>query len=309
MTLMKIIRGLEEIPEFPQKTAVAIGNFDGVHLGHRRILETLVDEAKKNNLFSIVLTFSPHPKKIVGKEPIEMIQSLDQRLTSLSQFQVQAVLILHFDKKLANHTAQEFIQKFVLQPLKAEEIIVGENFCFGKNRHGCSETLHTLAKINTFRVHIIPPVTIGETTVSSSLIRNLLHAGKIEKANALLGRAYEIEGKVIKGQRRGKQLGFPTANIQTKNEIVPEGVFISNTIIDGTAYPSLTNVGKCPTFDQDGKNTESFILNFEDDVYGHAITVRFLKKIREEKKFSSPQDLANQIRKDLALAKDYFQIR
>ncbi|MFC2163486.1 bifunctional riboflavin kinase/FAD synthetase [Acidobacteriota bacterium] len=305
---MKIINGLEEIPTFPKKTAIAIGNFDGVHLGHKRILETLIDEAKKNDLIPLVLTFSPHPKKVVGKEPIEMIQSLDQRLTSLSQLQVQAVLILHFDQKLANHTAQEFIQRLVLKPLNAEEIIVGENFCFGKNRQGCSETLHNLAMTNKFRAHIIPPVILDETTVSSSFIRNLLHVGQIEKANVLLGREYEIEGTVIKGQCRGKNLGFPTANIKTKNEILPEGVFLSNTVIDGAVYASLTNVGKCPTFDQEGKNVESYILNFEHDIYGQGINVRFLKKIREEKKFATPKDLANQIQKDLALAKKYFQL-
>jgi len=306
---MKIIKGPGEIPEFQKKTAVAIGNFDGVHLGHKKILETLVEEAQKNDLISVVLTFSPHPKKIVGKEPIEMIQSLDQRLASLSRFQIQATLIVHFDRHLASHTAQEFIQKVVLEPLKAAIIIVGENFCFGKNRQGCSETLRTLAKANGFRVHIIPPVSIGNTTVSSSLIRNLLHEGQIEKANALLGRAYAIEGKVVQGQSRGKYLGFPTANIQTKNEILPEGVFLSNTVIGEQAFASITNVGKRPTFDQEGKNVESYILNFDDDIYGKQINLQFLKKIRDEKKFSSPLELAGQIRKDLTIARDYFQIR
>jgi riboflavin kinase/FMN adenylyltransferase len=305
---MEIIRGLEELPEFSKETAVAIGNFDGVHLGHKQILETLVTEAKSNDLTSVVLTFSPHPKKVVGKEPIEMIQSLDQRLEALARFQVQAVLILHFDSHLANHTAQEFIQELVLEPLNAKEIIVGDNFCFGKNRQGCSETLHTLAKTNRFQVHIVPPVTIEETTVSSSLIRNLLREGQIERANVLLGRAYEIEGVVIQGRSRGRQLGFPTANIQSKNEIIPEGVFISNTVIEGTAQASLTNVGHSPTFGLEGKSVESYILNFGEDLYGQALNVRFLKKIRDEKKFASPQELANQIRKDIALAKDYFQL-
>lgn len=304
---MKIIRGLEELPKLPKKTAVAIGNFDGVHLGHKQILKTLVAEAKKNDLVSVVLTFSPHPKKVVGKEPIDMIQTLDQRLEAIHSYQVQVALILHFDRQLANHTAQEFVQQLVLKPLKAEEIIVGENFCFGKKRQGCSETLHTLARSNGFQVCIVPPVTIEETTVSSSLIRQLLHEGQIEKTNALLGRAYEIEGKVIQGKSRGKHLGFPTANIQSKNEIIPEGVFISNTIIDGTVHASLTNVGQCPTFGQEEKNVESYILNFGKDLYGKKIRTRFLRKIREEKKFSSPRELANQIQKDITLAKDYFQ--
>jgi riboflavin kinase/FMN adenylyltransferase len=305
---MKIIRGLEALPSFSQKTAVAIGNFDGLHLGHRQIIETLVTEAHKKNLISAVLTFSPHPKKVVGKESIAMIQSLDQRLETLNQFHVQVALILHFDRQLANHTAEEFVQKLVLKPLNAEEIIVGENFCFGKNRQGCGETLIALSRTNQFRVQIVPPVVKEGTTVSSSLIRKLLHDGQIEKANALLGRAYEIDGVVVQGVSRGKHLGFPTANIQSKNEIIPEGVFISNTVIDGMAYDSLTNVGECPTFDQKGKNVESYILNFDKDIYGQKITIRFLTKIREEMKFPSPQELAHQIRKDIDQAKDYFRL-
>jgi len=306
---MKIIKGLENIPEFREKTAVAIGNFDGVHLGHKKILETLVSEATKNNLTSVVMTFSPHPKKVVGKEPILMIQSLEQRLGSIRQFNVRAALILHFDRQLANRTAQEFIRHLVLEPLNAAEIIVGENFCFGKNRQGCNRTLHRLAQANGFRVHIIPPVTIAETRVSSSLIREFLQKGQVEKANDLLGRPYEIEGTVIQGQSRGKNLGFPTANIQTANEIVPGGVFVSNTVINGQAFMSLTNIGQCPTFDQKGNQVETYLMNFSSDIYGQPIKVQFLKKIRDEKKFSSPLELTRQIQKDLAFAGEYFKIR
>jgi len=306
---MKIIKGLENTPEFRTKTAVAIGNFDGVHLGHKKILETLVSEATKNDLTSLVMTFSPHPKKVVGKEPIPMIQSLEQRLESIRQFNVRAALILHFDRQLANRTAQYFIRHLVLEPLNAAEIIVGENFCFGKNRQGCNRTLHRLAQANGFRVHIIPPVTIAETRVSSSLIREFLQKGQIEKANHLLGRPYEIEGTVIQGQSRGKNLGFPTANIQTANEIMPGGVFVSNTVINSQAFMSLTNIGQCPTFDQKGNQVETYLMNFSSDIYGQPIKVQFLKKIRDEKKFSSPLELTRQIQKDLAFAEKYFEIR
>ncbi|MBN1224114.1 MAG: bifunctional riboflavin kinase/FAD synthetase [Candidatus Aminicenantes bacterium] len=305
---MNIIRGLEDTAALPKKTAVAIGNFDGVHLGHQKILETLIFESEKYGLVSVALTFSPHPKKVVGKDPIKMIQSLGQRLKIIEQFHVHTVLILPFNKELANHTAEDFIQNLVLDPMKAEEVIVGKNFCFGRNRSGCSKTLCDLGEKNDFRVLIIPPVTVGGTTVSSSLIRRLLCEGNLEKANSLLGRPYEIEGTVIEGKRRGKSLGFPTANIRTDNEIIPRGVFLSRTIVEGRDFPSMTNVGKCPTFDQSTTNVESYLLNFDSDIYGKIIQVRFLKKIRTEQKFDSTQDLSRQIKKDLRLANEFFNL-
>jgi len=305
---MNVIKGLENFPVFPQKTAVALGNFDGVHLGHQKILETLVREAKQNNLISIVLTFSPHPKKIVGKEPIAMIQSLEQRMNTISQFQVHSTLILSFTWELSEYSGEDFIQRLVLIPLKAEEVIVGDNFCFGKNRTGCSETLRSLGQKHNFRVLTIPPVTINSMTVSSSLIRRLLHEGDVAKANLLLGRPYEIEGSVIRGKNRGRNLGFPTANIRTENEIVPRGVFLSRTLVEGKDFPSLTNAGECPTFDQNTTQVETYLLNFDADIYGQKIQVRFLKKIREERRFSSPEELTLQIKSDLRMANAFFKV-
>jgi riboflavin kinase/FMN adenylyltransferase len=305
---MNVIRGLENLPVLLRKTAVALGNFDGVHLGHRKILETLVREATQNELISIVITFSPHPKKIVGKDPIAMIQSLEQRVRTIRQFQVDSTLILSFTRELAEHSAEEFIQKFVLNPLRAEEVIVGENFCFGKNRSGCSETLSKLGQKHDFKVLTIPPVTVDSMTVSSSLIRRLLCQGDVEKANLLLGRPYEIEGSVISGQNRGRDLGFPTANIRTENEIIPRGVFLSRTRVEENDFPSLTNVGECPTFGQGTIQVESYLLNFDSDIYGKRIQIRFLKKIRDERRYSSPQELILQIQKDLALAEDFFKL-
>jgi len=305
---MNIIKGLENFPVLPQKTAVSLGNFDGVHLGHQKILETLVREARQNSLISIALTFSPHPKKIVGREPISMIQSLKQRVTAIGLFKVHSALILSFTRELSEFSAEDFILRFVVIPLKAEEIIVGENFCFGKNRSGCSETLRHLGQKHNFRVLTLPPVTIDGMEVSSSLIRRLLHEGDAAKANLLLGRPYEIEGMVIKGMNRGRNLGFPTANIRTKNEIVPRGVFLSRTLVKGKDFPSLTNVGECPTFGRNTTQVESYLLNFDADIYSKRIRVRFLRKIREERRFSSPQELTLQIQKDLHVAKDFFKL-
>jgi riboflavin kinase/FMN adenylyltransferase len=306
---MQIIKNFTNFPFFSKNTSVAIGNFDGVHLGHQKILRVLTEEANKKDLFPVVLTFSPHPIKVLGKGQIQMLQSLDQRLREIGRFTIHAALILNFDRKLANRTAQDFLENIVLKLLRAQEIIVGENFCFGRNREGCTDTLKKFAQELNFDVRSIPPVSVGGRVVSSSTIRKLLWEGEIEKAATFLGRSYEIEGEVIKGKSRGKTLGFPTANIQTSNEITPEGVFLSEVWLGGKNYPSLTNIGTCPTFHQKDRNIETYILDFDADIYGKTIRIRFLKKVRDEINFDSPEALSHQIQKDIHAAEAFFSSR
>jgi riboflavin kinase/FMN adenylyltransferase len=306
---MKTYSDVTDFPSFPKRTSVAIGNFDGVHLGHKKILKVLTDEAKNKDLLPIVLTFLPHPKKIVGEGQIHMLQTMDQRLREISHFPIHAALFLKFDKKLAKRTAQDFLENVVLQPLKAQDIIVGENFCFGRNREGCIDTLLALAQELNFNVRSVPPVRVGGEVVSSSNIRRLLWKGEIEKAATLLGRNYEIEGEVIRGKSRGRTLGFPTANIQTLNEITPGGVFLSEVTFEGQNYPSITNIGIRPTFQLTDKNIETYILNFAIDLYGKKIRIRFLKKVRDEMSFDTPGALAHQIQKDIQVAETFFSSR
>lgn len=306
---MQIIKNFTNYPTFPKNTSVAIGNFDGVHLGHQKILRILTDEAEKKGLLPVVLTFSPHPIKVVGKGQIHMLQSLDQRLREIGLFPIHTALILNFDRKLANRTAQDFLENIVLKLIRAQEIIVGENFCFGRNREGCTDTLKKLAQKLSFYVRSIPPVSVGGTVVSSSNIRKLLWEGEIEKAATFLGRYYEIEGEVIKGKSRGKTLGFPTANIQPLNDITPEGVFLSEVCFEGKNYPSLTNIGTCPTFHQNDRNIETYILHFDADIYGKTIRIRFLKKVRDEINFDSPEALSHQIQEDIQAAEAFFSSR
>ena len=306
LDFMRIVKNAVDFPSFPKKTSVAIGNFDGVHLGHQKILRVLTEEAETKDLLPIVLTFSPHPKKVVGKGQIHLLQSLDQRLREIRRFPVYEVFLLHFNKQLANMSAQGFLENIVLKPLRAQEIIVGENFCFGRNREGCTDLLLKLAERLGFEVCSIPPVSVGGTVVSSSNIRKLLREGEVEQAAALLGRSYEIEGEVVKGKSRGKTLGFPTANIRTSNEITPKGVFISEVFFDGKSYPSLTNVGICPTFHQKDRNIETYILHFDANLYGEKILIRFLKKVRDEVQFDSPDALSEQIQRDIKIAEAYF---
>jgi len=304
---MKVFYGLKASPSLSRKTIITIGNFDGVHLGHKKILQFLVRESQRYDLFSLVLTFSPHPDIILGKSKVKMIQTLNQRLKAIERFHVHGVLITPFNKEFFSLSSDEFIQRIVVSALKAEEVVIGKNFRFGKNREGNINTFRALGAQLNFRVHKIPKVIKKGRTVSSSLIRSLLQAGKIEEANILLGRPYEIEGRVIKGKDRGKALGFPTANIQTENEIIPRGVYVSQALIDSRTYPSLTNAGLRPTFGQEDMQIESYIIDFDKKLYGEEIAIRFIKKIRDEIKFKSPEALSRQIQKDLRQAKAHFK--
>lgn len=305
---MEVLHGLKASSSLSKKTIITIGNFDGVHLGHRKILQFLVQESQKYDLFSLVLTFSPHPDIILGKSKVKMIQTLPQRLKAIERFSIHGVLITPFNKEFSNLSSDEFIHRIVVSTLKAEEVVIGENFQFGKNREGNIKTFRALGAQLNFRVHEIPKVIKKGRTVSSSLIRTLLQEGKIEEANVLLGRPYEIEGRVIKGKDRGKALGFPTANIKTENEIIPMGVYVSQVLIDSRTYPSLTNAGLRPTFGQEEMQIESYIIDFDKKLYGQEIAVRFIRKIRDEIKFKSPEALSRQIQKDLRQAKAYFKL-
>ena len=306
---MEVIHGLEKFPSFSDHSIVAIGNFDGIHLGHHKILQCLEKKAKEYGLFSLVLTFFPHPGKILGKNGIKMIQSLNQRIEKIKKYDIQALLVLSFDEQFASLTGQDFIQKIVLNTLKAAAVIVGENFHFGKKREGDVSLLHRLSSRFNFRICSVPSVVKNGDIVSSSLIRSLLQEGKIKKANRLLGRSYEIDGEVTKGKSRGKILGFPTANIETENDIIPQGVFITQTRIGSKIYQSMSNIGKQPTFNQHDLNIESHIIDFEGDLYGKRIGIYFLQKIRDEIKFSSPDELTGQLEKDLETTQSYFRTK
>lgn len=306
---MNVLERLDHLPSFRRPVAVAIGNFDGLHLGHQKILRFLVERAKESRLYSLVLTFSPHPEKVLGQSRIAMIQTLAQRLAGIEEFGVQAVLVTAFDRTFSSLSSREFVRKIIVSALQAREVIVGENFRFGRDRQGDIKTLEHLGSRFGFAVHPVRAVVRNGRVVSSSLIRFLLAEGKIEKANSLLGRAYEIEGQVIKGAARGKTLGFPTTNIQTANEIAPEGVFVTEARIRGRVYPSVTNIGTRPTFGEDKLQVESFLFGFQGNAYRRRVKLCFLKKLRDEKKFPASPALVEQIRKDIAAARNFLANR
>ena len=306
---MKIFSNFDDLNQFKQGSVLAIGNFDGVHLGHQKILNFLVNKASEKNLLSLVLTFSPHPGKITGKGQIKLLQTLKQKMENIQAFGVQAVFTLPFTRKFASLSTKDFINKILIKTLNARAVIVGNNFRFGKNRTGNISTLKSQAAPNNLKIYIIPSVSLNTMTISSSLIRHLILKGDIKNANLLLGKPYEIQGEVIKGHSRGTTLGFPTANINTENEITPFGVFLTSSIFNNQEFPSLTNIGKCPTFQQKNIKIESHILDFKSDIYRKKIKIIFLKKLRDEIKFESPAKLSEQIQKDLQTARKYFKSR
>jgi riboflavin kinase/FMN adenylyltransferase len=306
---MNVLERLDHGPSFCRPVVVAIGNFDGLHLGHQKILRFLVRRAKENHLSSLVLTFSPHPEKVLGQSRIAMIQTLPQRLAGIEEFGVRAVLVTAFDRTFSSLSSREFVREVIVSALQAREVIVGENFRFGRNRQGDTKTLEHLGSRFGFAVHPVRAVVRNGRVVSSSLIRSLLVQGKIVKANSLLGRAYEIEGQIIKGAARGKTLGFPTTNIRTANEIAPQGVFVTEAQIHGRVYPSVTNIGTRPTFGEDKLQVESFLFGFRENAYRRKIKLRFLRKLRDERKFSNSPALVKQIRKDIARAQNFFASR
>lgn len=305
---MKVFSRLEDIPALERGTAAAIGNFDGIHLGHQQILRFLVDQSQKKNLLSLVLTFFPHPDQYFGKKPFNLIQTLNQRLQEIERNGIDAVIVLTFGQSTANLASQDFIKKIMIGAAQAKTIVVGENFRFGKNREGSIRIFEELAEVFNFEFFSIPSLKKNGKVISSSWIRALLKEGEIKQSNSLLGRPYEITGTVVKGMSRGKNLGFPTANLLSTNELLPEGVFLTKVKYGETFFPALTNIGIRPTFGQKRMNIESHILDFSGDLYGRTLGIQFYSKLRDEINFKTPELLLRQMNKDLISAKKYFQL-
>lgn len=299
---------LSSCPQSDRETAVGIGVFDGVHIGHQKIIQTIIKEAAREDLSTAVLTFHPHPDKFFGHREIHLIQTLKQRQETIINLGIEKVIILNFDKSFANLSKEDFVHRVLKNKFKAKVIVVGENFRFGNKREGNISYLKKLEKSLQFKVITIPAVKLNAQLVSSSKIRELLTEGNILEANRFLGRPYQIEGKIIAGNSRGKSIGYPTANLSTENHIFLRGVFISEVGLNNSRFPALTNIGSCPTFDYKDFRVECHIINYEGNLYGKKIKIEFLRKLREENKFKSPQDLSLQIKKDIEEAKKYFQI-
>ena len=294
----------------PLRNPVAtIGNFDGVHRGHLTLFDMVKQRAAMINGESVVITFDPHPLKVMkpGNGP-PLITPTEQKLSLIKAAGIEIIFCIPFTRNFASISAREFVQNILLDGIGIREIVVGYDYSFGRGREGNIELLKEMGQTGGFLVHVAEPVHIGDRLVSSTAIRELLQEGNLPDAKLLLGRDYQISGQVIKGMNRGgRLLGFPTANLDPVDELVPRvGVYAVHVVIDDTVFEGVTNIGYNPTFGKGPFSVETHILDFERDLVGKDIIIRFKKRLRNEKKFASIDELSDQIRKDVLTAKKLF---
>jgi riboflavin kinase/FMN adenylyltransferase len=304
---MIVWNGLERCPP-GTRAALALGNFDGVHLGHQAVLERVETSAREHGATAALVTFDPHPAEVLAPERRpRLLQTRRQKLAALEEARLDAVLVLPFDLALAAWTPEEFVSRLTAA-LAPVSVHVGTGFRFGRDRAGDVALLRALGARGGFTVDEIPAVELDGARVSSSRIREAVGTGDVERARHLLGRPYALEGRVVRGAGRGAALSFPTANLAVENELPPlRGVYVTETVAQALRWPSVTNVGVRPTFDGSRLTVESHLIDFEGDLYGERVEVRFLVRLRDERRFENASSLADQIARDRAAAVAWFQ--
>ena len=297
---MEIVRVREKIYLNFIAPSVALGNFDGVHLGHQEILRRTVETAHRKGRDAVVYTFDPHPRLVLNKVPeIPRITTPRERVRILESLGIDVLVLAEFTTEFAAQSPEEFVENVLVEELGTRNLFIGENYRFGKGRAGTSHTLRKMAYELGFIVHVVPPVRYGGIVVSSSRIREHLARGEIAEANYLLGREFTIEGRVIHGHHRGKGLGFPTANIKPEVKLhPPEGVYAVYCLTGEDIHSAVMNIGYNPTFKDRQVSYEVHILDFERDLYGEFITAYMVERLRPEMTFSSAEDLRAQIGRD-----------
>jgi riboflavin kinase/FMN adenylyltransferase len=305
---MKIFHGTENA-NIARPTVLTLGVFDGLHLGHQRIMHKVVERAKAVGAASTAITFDPHPRVVLHPESAPpMLQTLDQRLANLEVLGIEQTIVIRFDREFASQSADDFLRDIIHDRLQAKEVYLGKGFAFGRARGGNIDLLRRLSGELGFIADEVDEVQIRGQRISSSRIRELLAEGRINFARRMLGRPYGVEGVIIRGDRRGHTIGFPTANLHPRNRVIPKfGVYATATLIDGVWRRSITNIGVRPTFGNESEpSIESYIFEFDDELYGDVLRVRFLHRIRDERKFSGIEELKLQIEKDSRRALNYF---
>lgn len=285
-------------------SAVTIGTYDGVHLGHRTIISTLVAEAKARALRSVVVTFEPHPRLVLGKAdsvPIQLLSTLDEKLATLESLGVDCVVVINFTKQFSETPAEIFVEEVLVKQIGLAEIIIGYDHMFGKNRGGSFETLARLAEKHQFAVKQIAEQKVDAHHLSSTQIRRYLESGEVEQACKLLGAPYQLLAVVVEGDKRGRTIGFPTANLLPSPEkLIPKrGVYAVDAKVDGKTFRAMMNIGVRPTLKSDSVlSLEAHLFDFDDNIYGKRLVVYFLSRLRDEQKFSSLSDLQAQLSRD-----------
>jgi riboflavin kinase/FMN adenylyltransferase len=303
---LKVYHNLNEFK--PLKQAIAtVGTFDGVHIGHQKLLKRIQELANKQGGETVLLTFHPHPRLVLFPDDndLKLITTLEERIERLSQTGLDHLIIHPFTTEFSRTTAIEYVRDILVEQIGVKKLVIGYDHHFGRNREGSLENLKELAPTFGFVVEEIPAQEIKDVNVSSTKIRNALNEGDVKKANSFLGYHFQLSGTVVKGSEIGSSLGFPTANIEVDNpnKIIPApGVYATQAVINGREYKSMTNLGFRPTVHENSQLTiESHLFNFDMDIYGETITLRFIDRIREEVKFDNRESLKDQIAKDAGI--------
>ncbi|MEC9331120.1 MAG: bifunctional riboflavin kinase/FAD synthetase [Verrucomicrobiota bacterium] len=293
-----------------RKVCLAIGMFDGVHLGHQQVLQQAVQAASKNNSVSVAITFDQHPANIISPEQAPaLIQTQAQRIRAIELLGIETILIIKFDEAFSLKTGESFIQELAQGFGSIHCICVGRDFMFGHNRDGNFKTLQKLGQKLGFISHGLQPVILDDQVISSTRIRTALRKGKIDEAEQMLGRKFSIEGLVVKGDGKGRKIGFATANLNTKGLFLPpNGVYAAHARLNGKSYEAVLNIGIRPTINKSNPSlqVETHLLDFNNDIYGEVIEIDFISRLRNEIVFNSIEELKEQISCDIEHAKTLF---
>ncbi|MBN2032644.1 MAG: bifunctional riboflavin kinase/FAD synthetase [Deltaproteobacteria bacterium] len=309
---MQIITDLKAIEEPLINPVLTIGNFDGVHRGHLALFEKVRQRAQAIQGRSAVMTFEPHPFRVMkpGNGP-PLITPTKQKIELIQQAGIDLLFCIPFTREFADISAEDFVGNILVAGIGIKELVVGYDYAFGRDREGNIPLLKKMGEKFGFLVHLVQPIHVDEMLVSSTSIRRLIQEGRLAEAKTLLGRNFQLEGSVVRGHNRGAALlGFPTANLSPQDELLPKtGVYAVTVLIDGKPYSGVTNVGYNPTFRDKFLSVETHLLNFSRDILGKKIKLTFLHRLRDEKTFKSVQELIDQISRDIHEAREWFEGR
>ncbi|MDX1956997.1 MAG: bifunctional riboflavin kinase/FAD synthetase [Leptospiraceae bacterium] len=299
---MKEFQNLNQLsPLLTRGSVVTLGNFDGIHLGHQKLIELVLEKSNILNLPSILITYFPNPSLVLGKaNNFKSIYSEKKKKEIVSKFGIDYLLIIEFTNELSQMSATEFLESILINKLKVKHIVIGHNHCFGKAREGDFDFLLKHSNDYGYTVEKIDQVFLGDKKISSSSIRTLISEGKVSDANLILGRNFSYSGKVIEGEKKGRAIGFPTANIELNSELLlpKNGVYACYIYYEEKKYPAMINIGNKPTAGNFSLGLEANILDFDKDIYGTELEVFFVDRIRDERKFSSFDELVLELKKN-----------
>ena len=306
---MRLFHGTDNA-EIQRPTVLTLGVFDGLHLGHQLVMRTVSERARAVGAVPTVITFDPHPRAVLHPQSAPpLLQTLDQKVEGFGVLGIEQTIVINFTKDFSRIRAEDFLRDVVKERLHAREVYLGRGYAFGHDREGNIDLLRKVSRELGFFADEVLEVQLRNQRVSSSRIRKLLAQGKVNLARRMLGRPYGVEGLVEHGAERGHTLGFPTANLHPRNRVIPRnGVYVTGTLIEGHWRRSVTNVGVRPTFTNDAEpSVETYVMNWTGDLYSDVVRVRFLHRLRDEKKFGSIDEIKAQIESDVSRAQSYFE--